>query len=60
MFIHGLEYLLDGVASEYHQVEEQQWPKDVNLYHLEVCAGQSEREGKSGPLPYLHLAQLAS
>lgn len=60
MFIHGLENLLDGVASQHDQVEEQQRPKDVDLYHLEVGAGQPKREGKSGPLPHLHLAQLAS
>ena len=60
MFLHGLENLLNGVAGEEDEVEEHQWPEDIDLHHFKIGAGQSQQEGKSCTFPHLHLPQGAS
>lgn len=57
--LHGLQYLLDGVAGQDDKVDQQQGPKHIDLDHLEVRAYCAQNEGKSCSLPDLHLSQCA-
>lgn len=55
--VHGSQDLLDGVAGQDYEVDQQQRPEDIDFYHLEVGADRPHYEGKSSTLPYLDLAQ---
>lgn len=55
--LHGAKYLLDRVASQHYEVDQQQWPEDIDFYHLEVGASRAHDEGKGSTLPDLDLAE---
>lgn len=58
--LHGAQDLLDGVAGQNYEVDQQQRPEDIDFYHLEVGADRPHYEGKSSTLPDLYLAQRTS
>jgi hypothetical protein len=59
ILIHGFEYLLDGVAGQDDEVDQQKRPEDVNLDHFEISADEAKQEGEGCPLPYFDFAQGA-
>lgn len=58
--LHGSKDLLDRVASQYDEVDQQQWPEDIDFYHLEIGANCAHNEGKRSTLPDLDLAERTS
>jgi len=57
MLLHRLENLLYRVAGQQYEVQQHQWPENIDLHHFKICAGQAQQEGESSTLPHLHLAQ---
>ena len=55
--LHGAEDLLDGVAGQHDEVDQQKRPEDIDFYHLEIGAHRAHDEGESSALPDLDLTQ---
>ncbi len=57
ILIHCFEDFEDGVDGQSCDIEQQQWPEDVDLQHLEITADGTESKCEGGPGPYALFAK---